>query len=71
MNIRLPSGILLRMVAMYIGASALCYSFPKPILRALEPFVRVTADWTSPYVEKVQLTLQDKMIRVDCHVRLE
>ena len=29
------------------------------------------ADWTSPYVENVQLTLQDKMIRVDCHVRLD
>jgi hypothetical protein len=63
--------MLLRMGAMYILASLLCYSFPGPILHALEPVVRIVTDWTSPYVENVQLTLQDRMIRVDCHVRLD
>jgi len=66
-----PTRMLLRMGGMYALAILLCYSFPAPILRVIEPFARVMTDWTSPYVENVQLSLQDKMIRVECQVRLD
>jgi hypothetical protein len=65
-----PARMLFRMVVTYAIVSLLCSAFPGPILRALAPVVRIVTDWTSPYVENVQLSLQDKTIRVDCHVRL-
>lgn len=65
-----PVRMLLRMGGTYVLAFLLCYAFPGPILRALEPFVRIVTDWTSPYVDHVQLTRQDQMIRVDCRVQL-
>ena len=71
MKIGAPGRRLLRLIGMYAVASLLCYAFPGPILRALEPVVRVVTDETSPYVENVRLTLQDRMIRVDCHVHLD
>lgn len=66
-----PARMMLRMGGMVALAFLLCNSFPAPILRTLEPFTRVVTDWTSPYVENVHLSLQDRMIRVQCDVRLD